>query len=457
MRRLDEDAAAGEEAREPTHEPVSGAAAEKTTVGNYFISNYPPYSFWNEGALGALEQRLQAPPEDGRPLGVYVHVPFCRKRCDFCYFKVYTDKNSKEVRRYLAGVARELDNYAGVPYLAGRAPRFVYFGGGTPSYLSTGQLEELFGALRERLDWSQVEEVTFECEPGTLSLPKLQTLRDLGVTRLSLGVENFDPAILERNNRAHRAEEIHRTFGFAREVGFPQVNIDLIAGMIGETDENWAACVERTLELGPDSVTIYQMEVPYNTTIYRRMKDDATDEAPVADWATKRRWVSEAFAALGAAGFEQSSAYTAYRGDGTSFLYRDSLWHGADMLGLGVSSFSHLGGVHFQNEPSFGGYLDRVERGERPTSRAYVLGDDERLVREFVLQLKTGAVDAGAFREKFAVDPLERFADALAGHQRAGMLTVDGDRIRTTPEGLLVVDTLLPAFFRPEHISDRYV
>ena len=86
-----------------------------------------------------------------------------------------------------------------------------------------------------------------------------------------------------------------------------------------------------------------------------------------------------------------------------------------------------------------------------------MLGDDERLVREFVLQLKTGAVDAGAFRAKFTVDPLERFADALAGHQRAGMLTVDGDRIRTTPEGLLVVDTLLPAFFRPEHISDRYV
>ncbi len=449
MKRLDE-TAAGEK-------PAEGAAAEKTTVGNYFISNYPPYSFWNEEALGSLEGRLQSAPADDRPLGLYVHIPFCRKRCDFCYFKVYTDKNSKEVRRYLAGVASELDNYADVPYLKGRSPRFVYFGGGTPSYLSTAQLEELFGALRERIDWSDVEEVTFECEPGTLSLPKLQTLRDLGVTRLSLGVENFNPAILERNNRAHRAEEIVRTYGFAREVGFPQVNIDLIAGMIGETDENWAHCIERTLELGPDSVTIYQMEVPYNTTIYRRMKDDETEEAPVADWATKRRWVREAFAALGEAGFEQSSAYTAYRGGGTSFLYRDSLWHGADMLGLGVSSFSHLGGIHFQNEPSFGGYLDRAERGERPISRAYALGDDERLIREFILQLKTGAVDASEFRTKFGVDPLTRFADALEHHQAAGMLTVEGDAIRTTPDGLLVVDTLLPAFFRPEHISDRYV
>ncbi|MEM1450678.1 MAG: coproporphyrinogen-III oxidase family protein [Planctomycetota bacterium] len=435
----------------------TGASSQKTKVGNYFISNYPPYSFWNEDALGSLEAKLGQPPVDDRPLGVYVHIPFCRKRCDFCYFKVYTDKNSKEIRRYLDGVAAELRAYDGVPYLAGRAPRFVYFGGGTPSYLSSEALRRLFGTLRDGLDWSAVEEVTFECEPGTLSLPKLQTLRELGVTRLSMGVENFDPKILERNNRAHRAAEVHRTYGFAREVGFPQVNIDLIAGMIGETDANWQDCIAKTLDLQPDSVTIYQMEVPYNTTIYARMKDDEVDEAPVADWATKRRWVSEAFAALREAGYGQSSAYTAYRGDGTSFMYRDSLWHGADMLGLGVSSFSHLGGVHFQNQPSFGSYLEHVERGDRPFWRAYELDPDEALIRELVLQMKTGSIDGEYFRAKFGVDPHERFRDAIAGHVADGMLTVDGDRIVTTPDGLLVVDTLLPAFFRPEHVSDRYV
>lgn len=431
----------------------------RTTVGNYFISNYPPYSFWNADALGALELRL-ATPSDGRPLGIYVHIPFCRKRCDFCYFKVYTDKNGKEIRRYLDGVAAELDNYRGVPYVKGRRPRFVYFGGGTPSYLSSEQLEALFTALRQRLDWSDVQEVTFECEPGTLSLAKLETLKQLGVTRLSLGVENFDPTILERNNRAHRSDEIHRTYGFARQVGFAQVNIDLIAGMIGETDTNWAQNIEKTLRLGPDSVTIYQMEVPYNTTIYARMKEGGAVEAPVADWETKRRWVDEAFTALRAAGYTQSSAYTVYRAGeagGASFLYRDALWHGADMLGLGVSSFSHLGGVHFQNDASFGSYLDSVERGELPIWRAYALEDDERLIREFVLQLKTGAVRAGEFSAKFGVDPRARFADALALHVKDGNLVVDGEWIRTTPEGLLVVDTLLPAFFRPEHVSDRYV
>ena len=430
--------------------------AAKTTVGNYFISNYPPYSFWKGEALGGLEAILERAPSEDPALGVYVHIPFCRKRCDFCYFKVYTDKNSKEVRRYLQAVGAEARAYAARPYLAGRAPRFVYFGGGTPSYLSSEQLEELFATLRSSLDWSAVEEVTFECEPGTLSLAKLQTLRDLGVTRLSLGVENFDPKILELNNRAHREVEIDRTYGFARQVGFPQVNVDLIAGMVGETNAGWAECIRRTRELQPDSVTIYQMEVPYNTTLYARMKDDGSKEAPVADWATKRRWVSEAFAALAEDGFQQSSAYTAYSGDGTSFLYRDSLWHGADMLGLGVSAFSHLAGLHFQNEHAFEPYVARVEGGELPTARGYQLEPEERLIREWILQLKTGRVRASEFQAKFGIDPLQHFADAIAEHVAAGMLVVQDGELRTTAEGLLVVDTLLPAFFRSEHQNARY-
>jgi oxygen-independent coproporphyrinogen-3 oxidase len=427
---------------------------EKTTVGNYFVSNYPPYSFWTPDQVGEIEALLARRPADGRPLGIYTHIPFCRKRCDFCYFKVYTDKSSKDVRRYLAGVAAEVRLYASEPYLVGRKPRFVYFGGGTPSYLSAEQMRELFGSLESAFDWSDVLEVTFECEPGTLSLAKIRALRRLGVTRLSLGVENFDPGILERNNRAHRAAEIDRTYGYARQVGFEQVNVDLIAGMVGETDENWERCIERTLELAPESVTIYQMEVPYNTTLYSRMQEEGVDEAPVADWDTKRRWTAQAFERLRAAGYRQSSAYTVCRGEGTSFVYRDALWRGADMLGLGVSSFSHLCGVHFQNEHSFEPYLSRVERGERPVARAYRLDDEERLIRELVLQLKTGDVELDYFEDKFGADVRERFRDAIDASD--GLLAVENGHLRATPEGLLRVDTLLSAFFQERHRNARY-
>ncbi len=435
------------------------AAPEQTTVGNYFIANYPPFSFWRADQTHLVPKQLASEPPPDVPFGLYVHIPFCRKRCDFCYFRVYTDKDSHAVRRYLDAVIREVASFATEPYVRGRLPQFVYFGGGTPSYLSVEQLDYLFTGLQHHIPWQnpngRVREVTFECEPGTLQPKKIAWLREAGVTRLSLGVENFNPDILELNNRAHRAKEIHTAYEYARSIGFPQINIDLIAGMLGETDENWADCITKTRELAPDSVTIYQMEIPYNTTVYRRMKDRGTRVAPVADWDTKRRWLDAAFRDLERDGYHVGSAHTAAKAN-VEFLYRDGLWCGADLLGVGVASFSHLGGLHFQNKHDFDPYIAAVEGGALPVHRALRISDDERLVREFVLQLKFGALDLQGFRDKFGVDPLERFAEPLAKHAQTGMLKMSHDRIELTRQGLLQADSLLPEFFREEHRAARY-
>ncbi len=199
------------------------------------------------------------------PLGLYLHIPFCRKRCKFCYFRVYTDKNAGDVETYVSALSREIELVSRLPVMGGRPFRFVYFGGGTPSFLSGRQLTSLVDRLRANINWDHAEEVTFECEPGTLSESKIQTLRELGVTRLSLGVENFSDAILEENGRAHLSGEIYRCWDWITAAGFPNVNIDLIAGMVGETWDNWRDSVRRTIDLSPESVTIYQMELPFNT------------------------------------------------------------------------------------------------------------------------------------------------------------------------------------------------
>jgi oxygen-independent coproporphyrinogen-3 oxidase len=430
---------------------MSGTSSEATRAGGYFVSNYPPYDTWDpEGAAAALAT-LDRPYDREVPLGLYVHVPFCRRRCEFCFYRVYTDKNARDVGRYSDCVLRELEAHARLSYLAGRKPRFVYFGGGTPSYLSTDQLRRLTDGMRAILPWDEVREVAFECEPGTMVGSKFDVLRDAGVTRLSLGVEAFDPRVLELNGRAHGVREIYTAFERAREVGFPQINLDLIAGMIGETEETWSEAVRETLALAPESVTVYQMEVPHNTRLARRMRESGEEEAPVPDWDTKRRWVRQAFDAFLAAGYRQSSAYTVCRDVEVEFLYRDALWHGATMLGVGVSSFSHHEGVHFQNESSFENYCDRVEAGELPLTRGHVMTPEERFRREFVLQMKLGRVAASYFSDKFGIDPRARFAAELAGHVAAGWITVEGDTIAATPEGLLRVDGLVPAFYLPEH------
>src|SRR5436309_375450 len=378
---------------------------KETTVGNYFVSNYPPYSFWKPELAAELFAALERAPKADTPLGMYVHIPFCRKRCHFCYFKVYTDKDSAAIRSYLEAVLQEFRLYAGKPFVGGRKPNFIYFGGGTPSFLSVDQLRHLTACMKALLPWDEAEEVTFECEPGTLTDHKLKAIRELGVTRLSLGVENFDDHSLEINGRAHHSKEIARAYAFAREIGFPQIIIDLIAGMVEETEANWRECVRKTIELSPDSVTIYEMEIPFNTTIYKQMKAEGKLVAPVADWETKRGWVKYAFEELEKAGYHVGSAYTAVKDPArTKFVYRDRLWAGADLLSLGVASFGHIGGVHYQNQHDFEPYLARIDKGELPIWRALTPNADERLIREFILQLKLGHVSRAYFVEKFGME-----------------------------------------------------
>jgi len=311
--------------------------------------------------------------------------------------------------------------------------------------------------MKQLIPWDGVEEVTFECEPGTLTDHKLKAIRDMGVTRLSLGIENFSDHILEINGRAHRSREVYRAYGYARELGFHQVNIDLIAGMVEETDANWVDCIKKTIELSPDSVTIYQMEVPYNTAIYKQMKAEGKLVAPVADWDVKREWVKYAFNELEKAGYTVASAYTAVKNkDKTKFVYRDKLWAGADLLSLGVASFGHFSGTHYQNHHDFETYVSRVDAGELPIYRALTPNEDEKLIREFILQLKLGKTRFDYFQNKFGTDPRQRFAQPLQTLQDWGFATVDNETVTLNREGLLQVDRLLHEFFLPQHKNARY-
>jgi oxygen-independent coproporphyrinogen-3 oxidase len=437
--------------------PLEKESTEQTEVGNYFVANYPPFSFWAPDYRTAVMDVLDGPTPTDTNLGVYFHVPFCRKRCHFCYFRVYTDKNSAEINEYLEAGIREFEMYAKKPYLAGRKPQFVYFGGGTPSFLSVKQLKGLTDRMKDLFPWDETEEVAFEAEPGTLTERKLDALKDIGVTRLSLGIEAFDDHLLEVNGRAHRSKEAYRALGFAKTLGFDQVNIDLIAGMMDETEDNWKKCVDTAIEQEPDCVTIYQMEIPYNTTIYRDMKESGRISAPVANWPTKRDWVDWAFNRFEEAGYSVSSAYTVVKNpETTKFVYRDSLWEGADLLSAGVASFGHFGGVHYQNQADVDPYNKLVDSGDLPIFRAYATSPEERFVREFVLQLKLGRTSMQYFRAKYGVDVSKRYAAKLGELEAEGYFSTDGDDIVVSRGGMLQIDRLLHRFFLEEHCDARY-
>ena len=427
----------------------------KTEVGSYFISNYPPFSQWGREHVDEVESAMQQEPTDS-PLGLYLHIPFCRKRCKFCYFKVFTEKSSREIEAYLAALCREIQILSTLPVMQQRPFRFVYFGGGTPSMLSSRQLTNLVDRLRQHIGWEQAEEVTFECEPGTLSASKIQTLKDLGVTRLSLGVENFDDRILKENGRAHLAKEVYKAWDWIEKANFDSVNIDLIAGMVGETEDNWTHCIEKTLALSPDSVTIYQMELPFNT-VYSKDVVDVGSNVGVADWPQKRKWVAEAFSALESVGYAVSSGYTLVRDpEEVKFSYRDHLWRGSDLIASGIASFGHLSGVHYQNKPQWNDYVGDLDAGKLPLGRALRPTPHQALIREMILQLKKGRIETSYFKQKFATDILAEWESVWSQYRNDGYLSIDGSTVILSREGLLRIDGLLPAFFEVEHQGIRY-
>lgn len=432
--------------------------SKRTEVGSYFVANYPPFSVWSAEhvpvALTAIDTAVANPKAN--PVGLYLHIPFCRKRCKFCYFRVYTDKNSSEVEDYLAALAAEASLYAARASLRDRSFEFVYFGGGTPSFLSNEQLHRLIERIAKHWNWSDAREVTFECEPGTLKKSKLETIKEIGTTRLSLGIEHFDDEVLSVNGRAHKSPEIFQAYAWAREVGFAQINVDLIAGMVGDTPDKWRATVDQALQLSPDSVTIYQMELPHSTVIAREAKSGGAEPA-VADWATKRAWVDYAFTQFETAGYVVSSGYTLMKPSPQArFVYRDAIWHGADMVGMGVASFSHLQGVHYQNVDTWEDYLQRTACGELPIARALPVPKHQRMIRELVLQWKLGRMEPAYFQEKFGVDMAKEYAPELTALESEGFAVRGDHDWQLTRAGLLRVDALLPRFFEPQFRNIRY-
>ncbi|MDP6579404.1 MAG: coproporphyrinogen-III oxidase family protein [Vicinamibacterales bacterium] len=448
--------------REPAERsrPADGAEshADEPARGNYFVAAYPPFSQWTSDGVDQCRQRLAVARAPGPqvPLGLYVHIPFCTERCQYCYYLSSADRTRDQIDAYLDALIAEAALYARAPAVQGRSLDFVYFGGGTPSVLSPTRISRLLKGLAGSLSCKKVREVSFECAPRTVTRAKLGELRGNGVTRLSLGVQQLDDAVLARNGRIHLIHDVDRAYADIRQVGFDVVNLDLMVGLVGETDESFHHSLERVIGMAPDSVTIYQLEIPANTPLARAIRDGTLD-APLPSWAVKRARLEAGFARLERAGYTLRSAYAAVRDlDRQPFLYMDEQYRGADLLGLGVSAFSYLNGMHHQNLARFEPYVEEVTRGMLPLGRAYALDDDERVIRDFVLQLKLGKVELAYFRNRHHVEVGERFAEPLARCSVRGWLHVGADRITLTRQGLLRVDQMIPSFYSPRHRDAPY-
>lgn len=274
---------------------------------------------------------------------LYFHIPFCPKLCPYCSFYVEVGAKNKTAS-FLDALLREVELAAQRWPLQ---PRTIYFGGGTPTSLREDQLEYLLRGLRTRLDLRELNEWELEANPATIRPSKARLLRDLGITRLSLGVQSWDDALLKKLGRVHTARHAAETFRILRGTGFDNLNIDLMFSVPGQTVEQWRATLAETVALQPEHISAYCLTYEEDTAYFQKLTDGQFRQDDAHDAALFELTMDT----LGAAGFAQYEISN-YARPGRESRHNQAYWLGADYLGFGPSAFSTVGLHRWQNIPT---------------------------------------------------------------------------------------------------------
>ncbi len=313
----------------------------------------------------------------GGRAGLYVHIPFCLTRCGYCDFNTYAGLDHLS-GRYAEALRREAELVAPT----WRNCRFasVFFGGGTPTSLAACQLVSLLDELSSLITLERGAEVTSEANPDTVDEAYLSALLEGGVSRLSMGVQSFDPRVLEALERIHSPESARSAFAAARRAGFDQVNLDLIYGAHGERLDSWRA----TLALGPEHLSCYSLTIEPATALGRKV---AAGLVPPPDPDLQADMYELACEALGTAGYHHYEVSNWAR-PGFECIHNLGYWEGRPYLGLGAGAHSYRDGRRWWNVRSPHQYLREVEAGRVPTGGEELLGDDERRLERLILGLR---------------------------------------------------------------------
>jgi len=365
------------------------------------------------------------------PLGLYVHVPFCAATCDFCAF--YQVKPTAEgIDRFLAGVAAEA---ALIPW--SRPVATVFWGGGTPGLLSPPALRRL-GEQVLAVTGGQPAEWTVEMAPASVTPARLAALKDLGVTRISMGVQSFQPSWLDALGRIHSREQILQAYDRVRAAGFASVNLDLMFALPGQTEAEWLADVAEAVALQPDHLSTYCLTFEEDTALWVKLSQGRVKLDPEHE----ARLYETTWEALAAAGFEQYEVSNFAR-PGHGCRHNLNTWAMHEWVGLGPSAASQHGGWRGANVSDLGRWRDDIAAGRRMTEDRIALTPAQLAEDALIFGLRMNAgVDLADWRERCPAAPwvaVEELLQRLAGD---GLAVIDGERVRLTTRGRLLADSV---------------
>lgn len=375
--------------------------------------------------------------EAERPLGVYLHIPFCAQKCAYCHFAIDPGRPAAARRdRYLSAITTEIAGSKG------GAADSVYFGGGTPSLVPPARIAAVLDAVAARYTLAQDTEVTIEVNPKDLDEGGYAALLAAGVNRVSLGLQSFDDEVLREMFRDHSGEDSVRAFRAARAAGVANLSADLILGWPGETRARFLAGLRRLLELGPDHVSLYVLETDGKTVLAHRARE-GTLHLPEDDLVADL--FNEAEDLMAAAGIE---AYEISNFARPGFESRHNLkyWDDGPFHAFGQAAHGFDQAVRYWNEATFGSYCAAVEATGSARAGERVLSPRERLEEAVMTGLRVRrGIDRAAFRSRHGIDVMELFGEALEPSHRAGLLTANETTVRLTRRGVLLSSEVLSA------------
>ena len=364
--------------------------------------------------------------------GVYVHIPFCLRRCHYCDFNAYQHQGELHLP-YVDALVLDIERWEG----SARPATSVFFGGGTPTILDAGSLGRILEAIRRRMRIAPGAEVTVEANPETVDAHKFEMLLEQGFNRVSLGVQSLAPRVLDRLGRTHSAERALQALGDARRAGVSDLNADLIYGSPWERAGDWRASLDGVIDAGPDHVSAYALTVEEGTPLATLV---ATGKVPDVDQdlqADRYELAQERLAAAGYLRYEVSNWARPGRASRHNVLY----WSGGDYLGFGAGAHGHLSGRRWWSLRLPRDYMAAVGAGTSTVEGSEELQPDVRAGEALVLGLRLASgVDIAGFASRFGPGALGSRAARIARLERDGLVVASGGRIRLSDRGTAVAN-----------------
>ncbi len=406
-----------------------------TTRG--FVFQFPPFP--------CLAPTSDASVHAAVPAGMYLHVPFCPYRCSYCYYAIKATTQRPAIEAWLGTITREMQLASERPLVARHTFRTLFIGGGTPSVLEPEQLQRLVGAARQYFDLRALEEFSMEVEPSTATPALLQAASELGVNRVSIGVQSFSTELNQLNERKHSADAALEAIRLARAAGIGNINLDLICGLVGETAESWEHTIRTLLEVAPEHVTIYLFSLRPQTGSYAAVKSGRMPAPPPERVRIER--YRYARRALLDAGYVQTTPNCFVREPRFEQVHQRNAWSSEPLIGFGNSAYSYLDAWVTQNTRSMTKWEEMVAGGTIPIELGHRLDAREQMVRYAVLRVKQLRIDRLDFLRRFGFDVHEVFGPELGHLSLLGLLTVSPAAVALTEDGILYADDVCRALY----------